>query len=158
MERVRTIVRECVGRELRDASGDTIGTIKGVYVDDQTSQPEWFAVDTEWNGDDVNFVPIHGTDFRGADVISAYSTETVKDSPHVAPNGHLSPDDERELFEYYERSDVAVLRQPDTSAPLAAADLGEPVPSPSERLANDPGQPLLNDTARARTSGDRTSW
>ena len=38
--RERTLVRECVGRNLVATDGDKLGTIKAVYVDDRTSQPQ----------------------------------------------------------------------------------------------------------------------
>ena len=141
--RVQAIVRECVGRTLVDAAGDRIGTIKAVYADDQTSQPEWFAVGTRWFGDGVSFVPIHGTDVSGEEVRSLYSKETVKDSPRVRADGHLSPEDQRDLYEYYRVTDLAPIRQPDVmrlrSAGPDAPDLVDSPPTRSEVLRNDPG-------------------
>ena len=139
--RVQAIVRECVGRTLLDASGDQIGTIKAVYADDQTAQPEWFAVGTRWFGDDVSFVPIHGTDMSGEDVRSLYSKEKVKHSPRVHAEGHLSAEDQRDLYEYYRVTDLAPIGEPEppTSANLNAPDLLDSPPTRSEVLRNDPG-------------------
>ena len=134
--RVQTMVRECVGRTLVDPAGDRIGTIGAVYVDDRTAQPEWFAVETGWFGDHVSFVPIRGTDVNGVDVQSFYWRDTVKDSPHVAPSGHLTPDEQRALFDFYEDTNIA---------PIGESDITNPAPTPSDLLRNDTGDVPLTD-------------
>jgi hypothetical protein len=139
--RVHTMVRECVGRDLVDAAGDKIGTIDGVYVDDATAQPEWFAVRTGWFGTHVSFVPVHGTDVTGADIQSLYSKDTVRDSPHVEPRGHLTPDEQRALFDYYDVNDVAPISDP----AAMPADLTSPPPTPSDHLHNDAGDVPLTE-------------
>jgi hypothetical protein len=134
--RVETIVRECVGRTMIDPAGDTIGTIQAVYVDDKTAQPEWFAVRTGWFGRSVNFVPVTATSVKGLDVQSLYSKETVQESPQVEAEGHLSPDEQHALFDYYDVNDIA---------DHDPADLDEPPLTPSDQLANDTAEDPLVD-------------
>ena len=140
--RVGTIVRECVGRTMIDPAGDTIGTIQAVYVDDKTAQPEWFAVRTGWFGRSVNFVPVTATSVKGLDVQSLYSKETVQESPQVETEGHLSPDEQHALFDYYDVNDIA---------DHDPADLDEPPLTPSDQLANDTAEdPLVDPTVENR--------
>jgi hypothetical protein len=136
--RVQTIIRECVGRTMVDPVGDEIGTIQAVYIDDTTAQPEWFAVKTGWFGRSVNFVPVTATSVRGLDVQSLYSKATVQESPKVESEGHLTPDEQHALFDYYDVNNIAD-RDP--------ADLEAPPPTPSAQLANDTGERPLVDPA-----------
>ena len=43
-------VRDLIGCELTDASGQKVGNIGQVYLDDQTSKPEWATVNTGFFG------------------------------------------------------------------------------------------------------------
>jgi hypothetical protein len=139
---VQAIIRECVGRTMVDPAGDEIGTIQAVYVDDTTAQPEWFAVTTGWLGRSVNFVPVTATSVKGPDVQSLYSKATVQESPTVESDGHLTPDEQHALFDYYDVNDISD-RDP--------ADLEAPPPTPSAQLAQDLAeQPLVDPTIENR--------
>jgi hypothetical protein len=143
--RIRTIIRECIGRTMVDPAGEEIGTIQAVYVDDTTAQPEWFAVSTGWFSRRLNFVPVTATSVRGPDVQSLYSKATVQESPAVESEGHLTPDEHHALFEYYDVADIAD-REP--------ADLQTPPPTPSDQLANDTAERPLVDPTTEDGPGD----
>ena len=59
-----TPVADLVDRTAVDPDGDKIGTIFDVYLDNDTDQPEWLAVNTGLFGSKVSFVPIAGADPR----------------------------------------------------------------------------------------------
>jgi uncharacterized protein (TIGR02271 family) len=81
--------------------GDKIGTIDEIYYDDQTGRPEWLAITTGFFGMNTSFAPmVGGTDRDGA-LCLPYTKDQVKDAPNVAPNGHLTAGEERELFDHY---------------------------------------------------------
>jgi uncharacterized protein (TIGR02271 family) len=89
------------GCELLDSSGEKIGKIDVVYVDDQTDRPEFALVTTGMFGTGSHFVPLHEAS-READALRVpYSNDQVKDAPGVSADGHLSQDEERTLYEYY---------------------------------------------------------
>ena len=90
-----------VGTDAYDVDGDKIGTIDDIYYDDQTGRPEWLAVRTGFFGLNTSFVPIAGGTVRNGGLHLPYTKDQVKDAPNVAPNGHLSADEERDLFEHY---------------------------------------------------------
>jgi uncharacterized protein (TIGR02271 family) len=56
-------------------------------------------------GSNVSFVPIRDAELASDDVRVAHGKEKVKDAPNVDPDGELSPEEERRLYEYYGRSD-----------------------------------------------------
>jgi uncharacterized protein (TIGR02271 family) len=93
-----------VGRTLVDQSGDKIGTIDDVYLDDATGQPEWLAVTTGLLGRNRSFVPLEGASASGDDVMVRYTKDQVKSAPSAAPDGHLSPEEEQALYTHYGRS------------------------------------------------------
>jgi stress response protein YsnF len=94
------------GRTALDADGDKIGSVEDVYLDRRSGDPEWLAVKTGLLGRKVSFVPLRGAELAGDDDVRlVYSKDRVKDAPSVDPDGELSPDEERALYEHYERSD-----------------------------------------------------
>ena len=93
------------GRTLVDRDGDKIGKIEDIYLDRSSGEPEWVAVKTGLFGSNVSFVPIHGASPAGDDLQVSYEKDQVKDAPNVNPDGELSPEEERRLYQHYGRSD-----------------------------------------------------
>jgi uncharacterized protein (TIGR02271 family) len=91
------------GRKVVDPGGDKVGTISGVYADDETGEPEWLAVSTGLFGTKVSFVPIEGARGSGDDVVVGFDKATVKDAPNAEADGHLSVEEERALYAHYGR-------------------------------------------------------
>ena len=91
-----------IGRDAYDADGDKVGEIADIYYDDATGRPEWLALKTGLFGMKQTFVPIHGSQPSGdSDLRLAFAKDLIKDAPRVDPEGHLSPDEERELWSHY---------------------------------------------------------
>src|SRR5688500_9414949 len=89
------------GLDLVDPSGSKIGTIKDIYLDEDTGRPEWVAVTTGMFGTRVSFVPITGSNASGSTLVSQFSKDKVKGAPHAEADGQLSQDEEATLYEYY---------------------------------------------------------
>src|SRR3954463_10523834 len=89
------------GRTLKDRSGDKIGEIDAIYVDDQTDKPEWALVTTGLFGGKPTFVPLAGASPEGEDVLARVDKQQVKDAPKVDPDQELSEQQEAELFRHY---------------------------------------------------------
>jgi len=94
--------RTLIGRKAADRYDSKVGTISDVYVDDQTGQPTWLAVNTGLFGTKVHFVPLAGAAAYGDDVFLAYDKDVIKDAPAVDPDGVLAPDEEAALYTHYE--------------------------------------------------------
>jgi uncharacterized protein (TIGR02271 family) len=84
-----------------DRDGDRIGNIDAIYVDDQTGEPEWALVNTGFFGTRSTFVPIAQATARGDQVQVPYEKQLVKDAPNMDPDGHLSEQEEQELWRHY---------------------------------------------------------
>src|SRR6478735_6929897 len=90
-----------IGQDVYDESGDKIGSASEVYLDDETGQPEWVTVRTGLFGTKESFVPIRNADVTNDGLRVPVSKSQVKDAPKIDTDGHLSPQEEQELYRYY---------------------------------------------------------
>ena len=82
--------------------GKKIGDIGQVFLDDQTSEPEWVTVKTGMFGGAESFVPLSNADVSGNEIRVPFDKAKVKDAPRVDDSeGHLSQEEEAELYRYY---------------------------------------------------------
>jgi uncharacterized protein (TIGR02271 family) len=84
-----------------NTSGDKIGGVGQIYLDDATGQPNWVTVKTGLFGTSESFVPLADASISGNDIVVNYDKDTIKNAPRVDPDGHLTPDQEDELYRYY---------------------------------------------------------
>ncbi|MBE2315778.1 PRC and DUF2382 domain-containing protein [Solirubrobacter sp. CPCC 204708] len=91
------------GQDLVDNDGDKIGSIDDIYLDRETDQPEWAVVTTGLFGTKRTFVPLAEAQPSGDGVRVPYEKATVKDAPNIDPDGQLSHDEERTLYQHYGR-------------------------------------------------------
>jgi uncharacterized protein (TIGR02271 family) len=94
-------VDRIVGATAYDESGDKIGNVDQVYIDDETREPKFALVNTGLFGLRSSFVPLDGASMDGDDLRVRFSKDRVKDAPNLDPDGHLEPEQEQELFAYY---------------------------------------------------------
>lgn len=89
------------GRTIVGSDGEKIGSIKEIYEDQSTGQPEWATVGAGLFGTKLHFVPLAGAAPDGEDVRAQVTKSQVKDAPGVESDGQLSEHEERTLFEHY---------------------------------------------------------
>ncbi len=89
------------GASVEGSDGSKIGKVSDVYLDEQTSKPEWAAVKTGMFGGHVSLVPLATAEFDGALLRVPYSKDQIKDAPHQDPEGALSPEQEAQIFTHY---------------------------------------------------------
>jgi len=94
-------ISRVIGQDVYDESGDKIGSAGEVYLDDETGQPEWVTVRTGLFGTKESFVPIRNADLTDDGIRVPVSKDRVKDAPKIDTDGHLSPQEEEELYRYY---------------------------------------------------------
>jgi sporulation protein YlmC with PRC-barrel domain len=111
------------GMKMIDADGDKLGTIEDIFLDRQTGEPAWAAVKTGLFGLKHTLVPIRDAEVASDDEIRVpLQKEQVKDAPRIDPDGELSPEDERKLWEHYGRSDYDEWQGEDRTRALALPD------------------------------------
>jgi uncharacterized protein (TIGR02271 family) len=94
-------IDQVAGSDAYGSDGSKIGSVGQVYLDDQTGQPAWVTVNTGLFGTNESFIPLSQASFSGERLTVPYDKNKVKGAPNVAADGHLSPDEERELYAYY---------------------------------------------------------
>lgn len=89
------------GSDAYGSDGSKIGRVGQIYLDDQSGQPAWATVNTGLFGTSESFVPLTEASFSGDRLTVPYDKDRVKDAPNVSEDGHLSPEEEQTLYEYY---------------------------------------------------------
>ncbi|GAB3195194.1 PRC and DUF2382 domain-containing protein [Geodermatophilus arenarius] len=94
-------ISRVIGQDVYDEAGEKIGSASEVYLDDETGQPEWATVRTGLFGTKESFVPLRDADLTNDGLRVRVSKAQVKDAPKIDTDGHLSPQEEQELYRYY---------------------------------------------------------
>ena len=89
------------GSDAYGSDGSKIGRVGQIYLDDQSGQPAWATVNTGLFGTSESFVPLAEASFSGDRLTVPYDKDKVKGAPSVSEDGHLSPEEEQRLYEYY---------------------------------------------------------
>ncbi|MDQ2755085.1 MAG: PRC and DUF2382 domain-containing protein [Actinomycetota bacterium] len=92
------------GGTLVGEGGDKLGKVSQVFLDDETGRPEWATIAAGGLfGGKESFVPLGESTLSGNEITVPYDKAKVKDAPQVTPDseGHISKDQEAELYEYY---------------------------------------------------------
>lgn len=93
--------QDLLGTTAVDANGDKIGKVGQIYLDDQTGQPEWVAVDTGLFGTTESLAPLQGATATDGGLRLAYPKDLVKNAPSVDADQHLDPAEEQRLYAHY---------------------------------------------------------
>lgn len=126
-------VERIEGATAYDRSGDKIGKVGRLYVDDESGEPSWITVSTGMFGMSESFVPLTGADFDGDDIRLAYEKDQVKNAPRIDDDQHLDPAEEEALYRHY-----------GLSGGVGYSDAGQ----------IDPGQAAAEPTATGRATQD----
>ncbi len=128
-------IQQYVGKTLFDDGGNKIGKIGAIYLDDVTGEPEWVTVATGFFGTNESFVPVSEANVRDDGLSVPYDKSKIKDAPNVdVDEGHLSTDEEAQLYRYYgleysgvssrDRTDYSDTQAGDRSTGYAASTTG----------------------------------
>jgi uncharacterized protein (TIGR02271 family) len=97
-------VDDLVGTNVLARDGSTIGSVGQVYVDDTTGTASFVTVKTGLFGIKESFVPLQDATLENDGLRVPYEKGLVKDAPTVDPDGHISEQEERQIFEHYQLS------------------------------------------------------
>ena len=115
--------------EVLSASGEKIGSVGQIYLDDQSGEPTFVTANTGLFGMSQSFVPLRGARVESGNVIVDFDKTTVKDAPRIDDDGSLSPSEEDQLYAYYGMSTTNI----DTADYGTADQTPEPGFSRSDR-------------------------
>jgi uncharacterized protein (TIGR02271 family) len=89
------------GATVVSQQGEKIGTVRDIYLDNETNEPEWALVSTGLLGTRSSFVPLAQASVQGDDIVVPYDKERVKNAPSMEEDGQLSQQEEAGLYDYY---------------------------------------------------------
>ena len=85
-----------------DESGDKVGKVGQIFLDDESGNAEWVTTKTGLFGTSETFIPVRDATSSGSDIRVPYGKDKIKDAPRMDDvEDHLSPDQEQELYSYY---------------------------------------------------------
>ena len=146
-------VRNWQGATMVDRDGDKVGNIDAIYVDDQTGEPEWALVNTGFFGTRSTFVPIAQASASGDQVQVPYEKQLVKDAPNMDPDGHLSEQEEQELWRHYGLEYGGGYQAADTYTDTDRDTVGRDVSGPTTDDAMTRSEEELRVGTQAREAG-----
>lgn len=125
-----------------DRSGDKIGSVGRLYMDDDTGEPAWVSVRTGLFGTKESFVPLQGASLDGDRLTVEVTQDAVKHAPQVdLDDEHLGLEQSQELYRYYGIAEPGGQGL-DGPEPLGDRPGGGLDPSPAESESHDPPPPL----------------
>ncbi|WP_157009101.1 DUF2382 domain-containing protein [Agromyces laixinhei] len=137
-EQIQSLLSD--GGAVLDEDGSKIGKIGQVYLDDQTGKPEWVTAKSGIGGGE-SFIPLASGTVDGSDIRVPYDKDKVKDAPRLEADGHLSQDQESELYRYY-----GMKYSEDTSDSGLPADGAPPKGGkPDDAVGHDTSGPTTDD-------------
>lgn len=86
---------------LTGSNGDNLGRVEEIYLDNETSKPEWAEVKTGLFGSNISLVPLTAADVTGDGLTVPFGKDMIHGAPHHDPGREISAEDEVELFTYY---------------------------------------------------------
>lgn len=157
-------IRELLDATAYDAEGDKLGSVKEVFLNDVTGQPDFVEINHGLFGMNSSLVPLRGHSLAEAELRLAFTKDRIQDVPDLHDDAHLSAPEQQQLYAHYgldATTDVsgsepdqgpAAGRTIRTAGVGAGADPGlADVNAPN--LAEKPG-PLSTDVARERSEAE----
>lgn len=111
-----------------DKTGDKLGSVKEVFVDEQSGQPTFVEVNHGLFGMNSSLVPLRGHDFTGDELKLAFSKGRIENAPEFDSDKPLTPEAQADIFKHYDlenAQDVTTYRdERDERAGVAGAGAG----------------------------------
>lgn len=94
-------IRELLDATAYDADGDKLGNVNEVFLDDDSSAPDFVEISHGLFGKSSALVPLAGYTLTEGKLRLAFAKETITKAPSVANDNHLTSDDKQALNEHY---------------------------------------------------------
>ena len=84
-----------------DKAGEKLGSVKEVFVDEQSGQPTFVEVNHGLFGMSSSLVPLRGHDFTGEELKLAFSKDRIENAPDFDSDKPLTPEVQADIFKHY---------------------------------------------------------
>ena len=85
-----------------DKAGEKLGSVKEVFVDEQSGQPTFVEVNHGLFGMSSSLVPLRGHDFTGDELKLAFSKDRIENAPDFDSDKPLTPEAQADIFKHYD--------------------------------------------------------
>lgn len=96
-----TTPEQTFGYDVIDNSGNKIGTVDNVWVDDATGQLEFVGVKTGWLFGKTHVIPAENANIADGSITVPYGQDQIKDAPTFGSDDEISPSQENDIYQYY---------------------------------------------------------
>ncbi|AGF73507.1 DUF2382 domain-containing protein [Corynebacterium halotolerans] len=94
-------VRDLTTATAYDKDGEKLGSVKEVYINDASGQPDFVEVGHGLFGMGSSLVPLRGHRLDGENLNLAFSKERIKDAPNIDADAHLSAEEQDTIYRHY---------------------------------------------------------
>lgn len=94
-------VRDLFETTAYDSTGEKLGDVQEVFVDDNSGQPTFVEVKHGLFGLSSSLVPLKGHRLEGKDLHLAFEKDRIKDAPSIDADQGLTPEEQNRIFEHY---------------------------------------------------------
>lgn len=149
-----------------DRDGEKLGSVKEVYINDSTGQPDFVEVGHGLFGMSSSIVPLRGHRLDGENLQLAFTKDRIQDAPNIRDDDHLSAEDHATIYRHFglegtpdeteyepHRFDDGYDRDRDVQRDAGQRDAREPTPAqdiPGDRVV----APLGGDGTAVHGFGD----
>ncbi len=86
-----------------DSAQSKIGTVDNIWEDSSTGEPAFIGAKTGWLTSRTYVIPVAGAkvDTAGRAVRLPYTTDQIKNAPHLSSDSDMTPEDENTIYQYY---------------------------------------------------------
>ena len=89
------------GYDVIDGSGNKIGKVDNVWVDEATNELEFVGVKTGWFMGKTHVIPVANARMAEGSVEVPFDSDQIKNAPSFSGDDELSPEQEDEIYSYY---------------------------------------------------------
>ncbi len=145
-----------------DKTGDKLGSVKEVFVDEQSGQPTFVEVNHGLFGMNSSLVPLRGHDFTGDELKLAFSKDRIENAPEFDSDKPLTPEAQADIFKHYDlenAQDVTTYRdeRDERSGVAGAGVAGAGVAGAGAHAKEETAATDRVDTDRATATGNGVS-
>ena len=84
-----------------DVDGEKLGSVKEVYINDSTGQPDFVEIGHGVFGMSSSLVPLRGHRLDGENLKLAFSKDRIQDAPNIDHDAHLTDADQDTIYRHF---------------------------------------------------------
>lgn len=94
-------IQELTHATAYDKGGEKLGSVKQVYIDDATGQPDFVEVGHGLFGMNSSLVPLRGHQLNADELRLSFTKDRIKDAPDIDDDAHLTDADQALIYRHY---------------------------------------------------------